>query len=256
MKLAIIGFGIVGKNMHKIFPEAIIVDVAGNYPRRLEEYVDVAFVCVPTPPGKNGECDTSIVETAIKENRADVFCVKSTVPPGTIDSLKIMTGGTRIVFSPEYWGETVDANCQDYPFVILGGERSACNVVAEAYKRKYPGRFRIKYTDDKTACLCKYMENCFLAAKVTFCQEFYRIASASGVDYDELRELFITDPRVNPSHTVVFRDQTYWESKCLDKDIPALVQYAQSVGAGALLMNFVDELNRIHKEKSDVLQRR
>ena len=40
----------------------------------------------------------------------------------------------------------------------------------------------------ETAELCKYMENAFLALKVTFCNEFYELAQRFGVDYGELRE--------------------------------------------------------------------
>ena len=39
------------------------------------------------------------------------------------------------------------------------------------------------------------------------------------VNYEELRELFILDPRVNPSHTFVYRDKPYWDSHCLNKDV-------------------------------------
>ena len=42
------------------------------------------------------------------------------------------------------------------------------------------------------------------------------------VDYEELRELFVLDPRVNPSHTFVDRMHPYWSSHCLDKDVPAI----------------------------------
>ena len=40
--------------------------------------------------------------------------------------------------------------------------------------------------------------------------------------YEELRELFVLDPRVEPSHTFVYRDRPYWDSHCLNKDVPAI----------------------------------
>ena len=63
------------------------------------------------------------------------------------------------------------------------------------------------------------MENSYLATKVSFCQQFYNLAEQIGVDYEELRELFILDPRVNPSHTFVYRDKPYWDTVCLNKDV-------------------------------------
>lgn len=75
-----------------------------------------------------------------------------------------------------------------------------------------------------TAEVAKYMENCFLATKVSFCVQFYEIAKQYGVNYPELRELFLCDPRMNRSHTFVYDDHPYWESHCLDKDTRAIAK--------------------------------
>ena len=37
-----------------------------------------------------------------------------------------------------------------------------------------------------------------------------------------VRELFLLDPRVNPSHTFVYEDTPYWDSHCLNKDVPSI----------------------------------
>jgi UDP-glucose 6-dehydrogenase len=58
--------------------------------------------------------------------------------------------------------------------------------------------------------------------KVSFCTQFYNIAEKARVDYEELRELFVLDPRVNPAHTFVYRDHPYWDSHCLNKDVNAI----------------------------------
>ena len=77
-------------------------------------------------------------------------------------------------------------------------------------------------TDAKTAELVKYMENSFLATKLSFCHQFFNIAEQEGVSYEELRELFVLDPRINGSHTFVYRDNPYWDSHCLNKDVRAI----------------------------------
>ena len=48
------------------------------------------------------------------------------------------------------------------------------------------------------------------------------------ISYEELRELFILDPRVNPSHTFIYDEHPYWESHCLDKDVPAIANFADA----------------------------
>src|SRR5512139_3329759 len=246
MRILIVGNGIVGNNMHQLFRDADIHDPPKNQFCDPEIKYDVAFICVPTPCAENGQCDKSIVEQAIDETNANIYCVRSTVPPDTCDSISFRTG-KRIVFMPEYYGETVHANGYNYGFIILGGLPEDTAIVADLFKHINTGELRVFITDRRTAELVKYMENCFLATKVTFCNEFYRIAKKIGVDYNQLRELFIADPRAGRSHTFVYEDAPYYDSKCLNKDIPALITFADMIGIDATLMKAVKETNDRHK---------
>jgi UDPglucose 6-dehydrogenase len=248
-KILIAGNGIVGGNMRKLFPEADIHDPPQGIFVNPEIIYDVAFICVPTPCKSSGECETSIVEQAISQVSAKIYCIRSTVPPGTCQELALTTG-KHIVFMPEYYGETVHANKWNYNFIILAGAKEDTNQVAEVFKRINTGELRVFQTIFETAELVKYMENCFLGLKVTFCNEFERIGRKIGVDYNDLRELFIADPRVGRSHTFVYADQPYYESKCLDKDIPALIEFAKSIGIRARLMETVKETNDNFKAES------
>ena len=67
--------------------------------------------------------------------------------------------------------------------------------------------------------MAKFMENSWLAYKVTFCVEFFKMCEEAGISYEQLRELFILDERVNPSHTFVYREHPYYDSHCLNKDV-------------------------------------
>ena len=90
------------------------------------------------------------------------------------------------------------------------------------------------------------MENSYLATKVSFCQQFYNLAEQIGVDYEELRELFILDPRVNPSHTFVYRDKPYWDTVCLNKDVTAIAEVFD-----APLLKDVIKFNEGQKKKGE-----
>lgn len=224
--ILIIGYGVVGHNLandlSKLNPDIVDKYKDGVTTKVEGKHYDIAFVCVDTPYvfGKS-TCDTSEVVNALHENDADIYVFKSTVLPGTVDKLTKETG-KRIIFSPEYYGGTQHCNNFNFDFTILGGERKACKEVIQVLQGIYDGRHTFHITNAKTAELTKYMENSFLATKVTFCQQFYKIANEAGVDYEELRELFILDPRVNPSHTFVYDDHPYWDSHCLNKDVPAI----------------------------------
>ena len=252
MRTLIIGHGIVGKNMQKIFPDSDIYDLASpesiEKGQSIEREYDLAFVCVPTPSLEDGSCDTSIVETAIRLRTSNVkaFCIKSTIPPGTTTQIKNNIF-PHVVFSPEYFGATQHANSHDYDFVIIGGGGYAADIVAQAYASVYPGSFRILKTDAKTAELVKYGENCWIAAKVSFCNEFARLCEIYGVDYVNWRELFLADPRINPSHTFVYPDRPYFDSHCLNKDIPAIIKAAEKAGYSPLLLRSIEEYNQRHK---------
>ena len=108
----------------------------------------------------------------------------------------------------------------------------------------YDGRHSFKIVEPKLAELVKFMENSFLATKVSFCQSFFNICEKEELNYSKLRELFILDPRVNPSHTFVFKDSPYWDSHCLNKDIPAIAnQYDMT------LLKDIIEFNENQKNK-------
>jgi UDP-glucose 6-dehydrogenase len=62
-----------------------------------------------------------------------------------------------------------------------------------------------------------------LALKVTFCAEFANIANEFGISYPKLREIFVLDERMGDSHTFISSDKPYYDSHCLNKDIPGLI---------------------------------
>ena len=221
-----IGYGTVGKNVYKaisslhpyVYDKYNYVEVDGKWTSKSHHY-DIAFICVDTPLCENKlDLDISEVENAIYENNADIYVIKSTCPIGTVNKL-IETTGKHIIFSPEYYGNTPHCNNFEYNFTILGGDKSDCIAVQQVLQHCYDGRHVFRITDSQTAELLKFMENCWVATKVSFCTQFYEIANNHNIAYEDLRELFLLDPRVSPSHTFVYRDEPYWSSHCLDKDV-------------------------------------
>lgn len=224
-RILIIGYGNVGKNLETEL-KPLKPDVYDKYlhvDTRQSKHYDFAFVCVDTPRTTESACDLTEVRNAISENEVDIYIIKSTVLPGTTKMLQRETG-KRIVFSPEYYGNTQHCNNYDFGFTILGGDRVDCTYVIQMLQHVYDGRHQFRMTDRKTAELVKYMENCWLAAKVSFCNQFFQIAKQENVSYEELRELFVMDPRVNPAHTFVYQDKPYWDSHCLNKDVSAIAE--------------------------------
>src|SRR3989344_2414937 len=99
-KIGIVGIGMVGAPLKRWFEESgykrskdlflYDIDVKKNYFDDVN-LADIIFITLPTPRNpKNGACDISIVEGAIKKiNRGPkIIVIKSTVPPGTTEDFQ------------------------------------------------------------------------------------------------------------------------------------------------------------------------
>jgi UDPglucose 6-dehydrogenase len=87
------------------------------------------------------------------------------------------------------------------------------------------------------------MENSFLAMKVAFCYEFAEIARTYNVDYKTVRELWLNDPRMGRSHTMVLPDQKGFNGKCLPKDLSAIVEASTANGYDPEMLRAIRDLN-------------
>lgn len=258
MKILQCGYGAIGKVLYPEFCElanpkndVTIYDPPIQKQKGINEhiieyalklYYDIAFVCVPTPSCSDGSCDNSIVLDLLPKINADVIVIKSTVSLEIVEDLKKYK---NVIFSPEFTSTNVHKGIQN--FVVLGGERGLCNKVAEAYKKIKPADFEFIYTDIKTAIMAKYMMNTWLATKVTFCNEIAMACNYYGIEYDDVRNIFVKDSRVNPSHTNVFKGQTYYDSHCLNKDVPAFINMVKEI-KGTGLMVAIDKINKEQKK--------
>jgi UDPglucose 6-dehydrogenase len=239
-RIAIIGMGHVGTAMHALLnPHARLItyDAAAglDYPARDLAACHAAIICVDTPMASDGSCDISHVRDAVERVPVGTVLIKSTVPPGTTDLLADMTG-KQVCFSPEYFGEPAyqhpwwPGGPREVPFVILGGDpltRRALIDLLQPVLGPAVTYFQCTAVEAETI---KYMENAYLAAKVTFVNEFRRICAAVGADWHTVREGWLLDPRISPSHTAAFATAPGFGGKCLPKDLSAIIRAATDAG--------------------------
>ncbi|MHA1225160.1 MAG: hypothetical protein ACTSR2_00485 [Candidatus Hodarchaeales archaeon] len=263
LKIGIVGYGYVGKAFYNFFKdkyETRVYDPAYPDLNTKEEVNEcyLSIICVPTPMAKDGSCDTSIVEESIRWLETPLILVKSTISPGTTEYLK-KKYKKRICFSPEYLGEgKYSVPFWKYPhptdvkwhsFMIIGGEREDTNEIIEIFQTILGPDCRYWQTNSTTAELVKYMENAWGAMKVTFCNEFYEIAETLGVDYRELRELFLLDGRTERIHTAVFKYNRGFGGKCFPKDVNAIVKASEKAGYEPKLLKEVIDSNKRFRDK-------
>ena len=264
-KVGIVGYGYVGKAMYNFFKDNYDVvfydpNVTGSCNREEINDCGLALVCVPTPPDANGYCDTSIVEECVSWITSDLIIIKSTVEVGTTDYLKRTYNnmGRRIVFSPEYCGESsywspykFHTDVKETPFFIFGGDEEDTSLAIDWYI-PVTGPTKVYHqTKARVAEMAKYMENCFYATKIAFCKEMYSICEAEEIEWSAAREAWLLDPRINPMHTAVFKDKRGFSGKCLPKDVSALISMAENKGISPHLLKGVEKSNEESKKSSD-----
>jgi len=240
----------------KPFADVVTYDVATDqqYPAAALGACNFTIVCVSTPMRGDRSCDIDNVLEAVSRVPSERILLKSTVPPGTTDLL-IEKTGKRICFSPEYFGESRyfsafhQAGPTATPFIIIGGSPAdrqtliddVCPVLGP--ERTY---FQCSAIE---AEIIKYMENSYLATKVSFVNEFYEICAAFGADWHTVREGWLLDPRVERSHSLVFKGERGFAGRCLPKDVNAIVEASIAAGYDPQFLHAVLEANRKFRDE-------
>lgn len=260
MKVGVIGAGYVGSavaHSHR-HHELVIRDPAlgvDSAELTVVAQCDVIYVCLPSPSRSDGGCDTVCLEHGLAELMQHPgmdqrpIITKTTAPPDTYRALH--QRWPNIVHVPEFL--TAVDHLQSYAnsgYFVLGGSdpwRTQAREVLQTVFSLPPHRWM--FTDIATAALYKYMMNCYLATKVTFFNEFYRLSQALGVDFATLTSLSREDHRIGASHMQVpGPDGEFgWGGACFPKDIAALIRFSKDVDQNAELLSCVQNLNQQHR---------
>ena len=256
MKIGIVGYGWVGKAMHKLFPNAQIYDCYQSDYNRPLTGCDLAFVAVPTPWSswsESAELDCSAVEDAVEKCGCNFIVIRSTTHPGFADRLSKKFPNKRIVVQPEYLGESPQhpfLEMDSRQFMILGGEPEDRRRVIECYQQVYNANITVRQVTRLEAEIIKLTENRAIFYKIMQCQELYDACEAAGVDYYTVRDaVYHDDPRFNLWWTFVYPQSRGANSKCIPKDVHAWCAWAESVGVDTQATRSLLEYNSILTSK-------
>lgn len=234
MKIGIVGYGYVGKGIDVIFPnvEKCIADpIFDSSVKDLPNDCNVVFVCVPTPEGKDGTIDSSIVERVVDEIECDLIVIKSTVTPDVFDRIT-----KDVVYWPEFLTEAnylTDAvqskvNILGYDNSVKGKE---VEYILKCFSIKEHTDF--KHMDCKAASLIKYTINSFLATKVTFMNQIYDVLQESGSNtkWNDFADALGSECRIGDTHLQVPGPdgQRGFGGSCFPKDTSAFVNYSDKL---------------------------
>ncbi len=217
---------------------------------------ELTFICVGTPSRKDGGIDTSQVEgaasdvsKALKEKDGyHVVCVKSTVVPGTTDSvvLPILEESGKEVrkdfglgMNPEFLREGVALEDFLHPDRIVIGaiDEKSSEVISEAYKDFDCPK---KRTDIRTAEMIKYASNALLATKISFANELSRVCEKVGIDVYDVMDGVGLDHRVKRDF---LNAGCGFGGSCFPKDVKALVNLSKEKGVRTEILDSVLSVN-------------
>ena len=98
---------------------------------------------------------------------------------------------------------------------------------------------------NKEAELVKMFRNCFLATKVSFCNEIYEFCQNKDICYENVRKIATNDDRILPSHTRVPGPdgKKGYGGTCFPKDTNSFKYEMEKVGVKPYILNAVIERN-------------
>lgn len=260
IKIGIVGVGMVGEPIRKWFEEVhgykrnaelfcYDADQKKGYTDNVNK-ADIIFVSVPTPSNPDGSCDVSIVESVVKTIKdGKTIIIKSTITPGTVETLQEKFPRKKIIFNPEFltesqvWTDFLKPDRQ-----ILGPTKKSFTETKEVlsllplahFSRPWASDYSKKSVSATEAELSKYASNVFGYVKVIFGNILADITHAlnqkfatAGIDaepveYENIREMISADPRIGPAWLNVEQGNYCGAGGyCFPKDMNALIAFIE-----------------------------
>lgn len=233
---------------------------------------EIVFLCVDTPPGRNGHPDVTNVTAAARSigkamHSRHIIVTKSTVPVGsgnwltsTIENVlpdDVDPDIFSVVSNPEFLREGSAISDFLYPDrIVLGGDNEqAIRMVEEAYgpilDQSFPGgeadrRPSLVITDRSTAETIKYAANAFLATKISFINEIAEICEWVDADVDEVAHAIGLDSRISAKF---LQAGAGWGGSCFGKDVEALAATARAHGQEPFILDAAQRVNQHQRQR-------
>ena len=253
-KIGIIGVGVVGAacrfgfeklghdvRVHDLKLETKLTDVINT---------EIIFVCVPAPVSDCGLCDTTIVESVIKDlqllNYSGVVAVRSTVSPGTCEKLAKKVN-FKICFVPEFLRErcAISDFVENHSLLAIGtSDSDVCKLVKLCHGH-YPQK-TIQLTPSEAEML-KYYSNIFNALRIVFANEIYELCETLNIDYTNVKNAYVEKGSIPDIYLDVNENFRGYGGVCLPKDVLAISALIKKEGLENKLIRTIHEENKKYK---------
>lgn len=250
MNIGIVGLGVIGSaaqyGFQKLGHRIYVHDIKQN--TQLSDLLEseIIYICVPTPANEDGSCNTSIVESVVKDldllNYKNIVAIKSTVEPGTTSKLISLYNNNKICFVPEFLRErcAVSDFTENHDLLAIGTEDSnVYNKIKESHGN-YPKN--VKQINPTEAELLKYYSNIFNAMRIIFANEMYEVANKLNADYNNIKEAYVLR-NTKDMYLDVNENFRGYGGVCLPKDTKAMAALCKKLGLDLSLFETIDKEN-------------
>ncbi len=194
---------------------------------------DIVFISVPTIPNEKNECDLTILIKVLDDlailNYQGIICIKSTITPGTTQSMIDKYQNKNICFCPEFLRErcAYDDFMKNNKICIIGTNNQKVFEIIKKIHLSICQEF--KMVTPIEAELTKYMQNVYNTYRILFANGFYEVCKFNGVEYNSILDSLLVRNELDQKYMRCDENMRGPSGPCLVKDSLAFNEYVKKL---------------------------